>query len=78
MPRTRSIVEGIVVLQSPDLKAICTRSSQTAAPNRNAFASDGPPGRPPANPPLITEKTIALFRCTQLVLYESGDRGRIG
>jgi 1,4-dihydroxy-2-naphthoyl-CoA hydrolase len=23
------------------------------------------------------EKTIALFRCTQLVLYESGDRGRI-
>jgi 1,4-dihydroxy-2-naphthoyl-CoA hydrolase len=24
------------------------------------------------------EKTIALFRCTQLVLYESGDRGSIG
>jgi uncharacterized protein (TIGR00369 family) len=23
------------------------------------------------------EKTIAVFRCTQLVLYESGDRGRI-
>jgi uncharacterized protein (TIGR00369 family) len=23
------------------------------------------------------EKTIALFRCTQLVLYESGDRGSI-
>lgn len=23
------------------------------------------------------EKTIALFRCTQLVLYESGDRGAI-
>ena len=22
-------------------------------------------------------KTIAVFRCTQLVLYESGDRGRI-
>jgi 1,4-dihydroxy-2-naphthoyl-CoA hydrolase len=24
------------------------------------------------------EKTIAVFRCTQLVLYDSGDRGRIG
>lgn len=23
------------------------------------------------------EKTIAVFRCTQLVLYEAGDRGRI-
>jgi 1,4-dihydroxy-2-naphthoyl-CoA hydrolase len=23
------------------------------------------------------QKTIAVFRCTQLVLYESGDRGRI-
>ncbi len=26
----------------------------------------------------IGEKTIAFFRCTQLILYESGERGRIG